>query len=185
MRRPNATPILALLVLAVLVAAPSAYAAPIDVIRDCSEDGSLDRHYSQGDLSGALRQIPSDLDEYTDCRSVIRSAQLAGAHKGTKSATKSAAGRVDTATPPSADEQQKLSHATDQSGSVRIGGEPLAPGAKGAHLATTGLGTDLPTSMLVLVIGLGLGMFAGAVLAIQRRWPNAWQGVRRGISRRR
>jgi hypothetical protein len=199
MRRPNATTtISALLLLVALLAAPAAHAAPIDVIRDCSEDGVLDRNYSQDDLTGALRQLPSDLDEYTDCRSVIRNAQLAGAHgKGDKGARKSAAGRVNAAAPPSADEEQKLSHAADAGGGkVRIGGEPLSPGARGAPLAATGLGTDLPTSMLLLLIALGVAMAAGAVFAIQRRWPHALQtagapfrrffdGVRRGISRRR
>ena len=197
MTRPNATIISALLVLVALLAAPSAHAAAIDVIRDCSEDGSLDRSYSQDDLSGALRQLPSDLDEYTDCRSVIRNAQLAGAHgKGNKGARASAAGRVNAASPPSPDEQQKLSHAAESGGSVKIGGKPLSPGAQGAPLAATGLGTDLPTSMLLLLIALGVLMVAGAALAIQRRWPHALQtagapfrrifdGVRRGISRRR
>ena len=36
-------------------------------------------HYSHGDLTKALDQLPSDLDEYTDCRAVIRSAQLGSA----------------------------------------------------------------------------------------------------------
>jgi hypothetical protein len=195
MRRLNATTISALLVLLALLAAPAAHASPIDVIRDCSEDGSLNHKYSQNDLSGALRQLPSDLDEYTDCRSVIRNAQLSGAHKG-KSASKSAAGRVNTGAPPSADEQKKLSRATDSRGSVKIGGKRLTPGAQGTPLAAAGLGGDLPTSMLLLLIGLGVAMAAAAVVAIQRRWPHAWQtagapfrriahGVRRGISRRR
>jgi hypothetical protein len=197
MRSPNATKITMMLALVAALAATPAHAAPIDVIRDCSEDGSLDGKYSQDELSGALRQLPSDLDEYTDCRSVIRGAQLSGARgKGSKKAKESTAGRVDAAAPPSADEQRRLDHAADSGGEVRIGGEQLAPGGRGAPVASSSLGTDLPTSLLVLLVTLGLAMLVGAALAVQRRWPDAWQtvgspfrrlyeGARNGISRRR
>ena len=54
---------------------PAASAAA--VIRDCSEDGVLDGNTPSREIEKALEQLPSDLDEYTDCRSVIRGAQLA------------------------------------------------------------------------------------------------------------
>ena len=63
-------------------AAVPAHASPTDVIRDCSQDGRLNRHYTEKELVGALRKLPSDVDEYTDCRGIIRRAQLAGANKG-------------------------------------------------------------------------------------------------------
>ena len=75
-------------VLAVMaVAALPAFSSPMSVIRDCSEDGVLNGKYSPSELDGALEQLPSDLDEYTDCRSVIRRAQLGSAgskHGGSK-----------------------------------------------------------------------------------------------------
>src|SRR5213083_579654 len=61
--------------------APGAFGSAGGVIRDCSEDGVLNGHYSHSDLTKALDQLPSDLDEYTDCRAVIRSAQLGSAGK--------------------------------------------------------------------------------------------------------
>jgi hypothetical protein len=176
-------------------------AAPVrassgDVIRDCSEDGVLNRHYSQKELSGALDNLPSDLDEYTDCRTVIRQAQLGGA--GGKSGHHE--GRVarlaDTKKPPSADERGKIEQATKSPHGVRIGGQTVHPGAAGATLAGTGLGTDLPPLMLAALIGLAAAMVSGATFAARRRWPAAWRtadasirrvgdGVRRGISRLR
>ena len=51
--------------------------SPGDVIRDCTLDGRLDRSYTQKELRQALAAIPSDVDEYTNCREVIRAAQLA------------------------------------------------------------------------------------------------------------
>jgi hypothetical protein len=191
------------MIMAVVFAVASASVAqgsPIDVIRDCSEDGSLNRHYSQHDLSGALGQLPSDLDEYTDCRSVIRAAQLSGA-RGKKGAGKGGiAARVNGAAPPSKQEQQQLAQATGSSGEVRIGGKPIEPGANASPLTTAGFGTDVPASVIVVLAILALVMLAGAGFALQRRWPAAWQtagatlgrplrrlreGVRRGISRRR
>jgi hypothetical protein len=183
-----------------LAAAASALASPIDVIRDCSEDGSLGRHYSQNDLSGALRQLPSDLDEYTDCRSVIRAAQLAGAGKPAASAKKSVAGLVNSASPPSASEQKQLAQATGSGGTIKVGGKPIEPGSSAGPLNTAGFGTDVPASVVVVLAILALAMLAGTGFAARRRWPAAARraggalgrplrrfrdGIRRGISRRR
>jgi len=197
MTRPIAKTVMTMVALvAALVATPAA-AAPIDVVRDCSEDGSLDRSYSQDELSGALRELPSDLDEYTDCRSVIRAAQLAGARgKQANGRRASKAAKVDAAAPPSPDEQRRLARAADSGAEVTIGDERLKPGAQGVELATAGLGTDLPAPMLLLLVSLGVGGLASCAIAAQRRWPRAWQaagspfrrlreGARRGISRRR
>jgi hypothetical protein len=181
-----------------LVAPLPAHASAGDVIRDCSEDGTLDRSYSQKELSGALDQLPSDLDEYTDCRTVIRRAQLAGAKGDHKNKEKGLLGRVNRSAPVNPDEQRHIDQASGSSGTVHIGGRPIKPGASGAPFATAGLGTDIPSYMLVALIGLGTAMLAGTVFAVRRRWPDAWRtagtsvgspirrlsdGVRRGITR--
>jgi hypothetical protein len=61
------------------VAAPAAVpataaASPEQIYEDC-QDGRLDRRYSDDDYRDALRDIPADLDEYTNCRELIRGAQ--------------------------------------------------------------------------------------------------------------
>src|SRR5436853_4369436 len=94
---------------ALSVAAPRAQASAAAVIRDCSEDGTLDGKYSQSDIQKALQQLPSDLDEYTDCRSVIRGALLSSAgRRHAKPATKGAASKVNTTAPPSAGEEARI-----------------------------------------------------------------------------
>ena len=117
--------------LVAMVGAAPALASPAGVIRDCSEDGALNGKYSQSELERALEQLPSDLDEYTDCRSVIRRAQL-GSAAGKRQASRkpSAAERVDTAAPPTGNEQQEIAKAAGSRGSVRIGGEGVRPGAQ-------------------------------------------------------
>src|SRR3954447_16618370 len=67
----------------VLLIPAAAYASGSAVIRDCTDDGRLQGHYSQRDLRDALNSIPSDVDEYTDCRDIIRRAAFsAGAGGG-------------------------------------------------------------------------------------------------------
>ena len=80
MRRLIVTSMLAL----ALVAPTAAHASGAAVIRDCTDDGRLEGHYTQRDLRDALASLPSDVDEYTDCRDVIRRAAFAagGSSKG-------------------------------------------------------------------------------------------------------
>src|SRR6185312_10103945 len=72
----------ALLVLVVLSAClPVAEAAASggDVIADCTKHGTLTKHYSQREYRQALASLPADVDEYGDCRNVIKDAQVAAA----------------------------------------------------------------------------------------------------------
>src|ERR671930_2224271 len=71
---------------AVLLAVPAvALASPQQVIRDCAQDGKLDQHYSLSDLKNAEKKLPTDVDEYTNCRDVINQAEVAGSgDKGSK-----------------------------------------------------------------------------------------------------
>jgi hypothetical protein len=75
-----------------LAAPAAALASPSAVINDCSSHGRLTKSYSQSDYAGALRNIPTDLDEYTDCRDVIRRAQLGAAGGGGSSGGGSGSG---------------------------------------------------------------------------------------------
>ena len=58
-------------VAAALVIAPVASASPDDVVRDCAADGVLNDPHADAEKRAALDRIPADLDEYSDCRSVI------------------------------------------------------------------------------------------------------------------
>jgi hypothetical protein len=57
----------------------AAMASGRDVIRDCTDDEKFTKTYTQKEYRQALDQLSSDTDEYTNCRSVIRRAQLAAA----------------------------------------------------------------------------------------------------------
>jgi hypothetical protein len=153
----------------VLVATPALGSAK-DVIRDCSEDGVLNGHYSHAELAKALDKLPSDLDEYTDCRAVIRSAELRSANKG-----KGGPAGGDTS-PPSAQEQHAIDDAAS-GGPVKIGGKGIRPGAAGAPFKAAGFGTNLPPLVLAVLVALIGATIAGAILALQRRYPALVDGL--------
>src|SRR5688572_22506493 len=69
--------LLATAVALVLPAASSAQRGQ-DVIRDCAQDGDLDGNYSQEELDEAYENMPSDIDEYSNCRQVIEAARERG-----------------------------------------------------------------------------------------------------------
>ncbi len=68
--------VVALLVaLAAPAAVPAGASASADASFEDCQDGRLDKKHDAKDLREALSDMPVDLDEYTNCRELIRSAQ--------------------------------------------------------------------------------------------------------------
>jgi hypothetical protein len=82
MRR--ARPLILLLLLLVPSAVAHARGTSViqSLIQDCTDDEVLQGHYTQAELRSALASLSADADEYTNCRAVIRDAQLAGGSAG-------------------------------------------------------------------------------------------------------
>ena len=103
---------LACLVLGLIVAVPAANAASTtQILRDCADDGVLQGDYSPSELRKARQNIPTDTDEYTDCRDVLARAAAAGvavqgrrapAARAAPAAAAAATARPRTRTPPRA-----------------------------------------------------------------------------------
>ena len=68
----------AVLGLVALCLPQAAVASPAQVIRDCVDDGTLNRQYSNSGPAQGPDNLPSDLDEYSDCREVISAAISGG-----------------------------------------------------------------------------------------------------------
>src|SRR5215213_1065793 len=67
------------LLLGLVVFVPAAHAASTtQILRDCADDGVLQGTYSPSELRKARKNIPTDTDEYTDCRDVLARAGAAG-----------------------------------------------------------------------------------------------------------
>ena len=80
MRSLTLTRLTALLsALLIALAVPAiASASGDDVIRDCAQDGDLDRSTPTRSSRTPSENLPSDIDQYSDCRDVIRQAQAGG-----------------------------------------------------------------------------------------------------------
>jgi hypothetical protein len=109
----------AIMLLAMLALPASASASADQAVRDCVYDGKLDHHYSNAELRRARDHLPSDADEYSDCRDVIAAAIKGGSDR---SGGKSSPGLG--ATDPAA---EAAAQATDQSDLAAIAGSDKAP----------------------------------------------------------
>ena len=83
MRRVNA--VLLTLFLCLLAVPAVAGASGRSVVRDCTDNGRIDSRHSQSDYKSALSNLPSDVDEYTDCRQIIEQAKRRDARAGSNS----------------------------------------------------------------------------------------------------
>jgi hypothetical protein len=63
-----------LALLAALLIAPVARADETAIYKDCQDDSRLEGHYSVSQLRQAKADLPSDVDEYSDCRDVLSRA---------------------------------------------------------------------------------------------------------------
>jgi hypothetical protein len=165
--------------LSVLAAFCVPAAAQASALSDCTYDNDLDRHYSNSELQKALDNLPTDSDEYGNCREVLAGAIQSGSDKG--------GGRPSDTGPDgkplSADEQARRGKdnealaaiAGDTSGdprapSVRVGDERVEPGSDGLFdLASASNG--LPTPLLVALIALGALALTGVLVALRSRIP--------------
>jgi hypothetical protein len=176
-----------------LLLGPAAPAHAASLLDDC-QDGRIDGTYSQADFRRALRNIPSDFDQYTDCRRVIRRAQLAAAGGGSNAGGAdgggaagaggpggrsggAAGGGTSTEAPTSAlrpdplesatpDERRAFEQATTGGGRpVRVGQAAVRPGATGADAAAG----DIPGPLLALLALLAVaGLAYGAAVTRAR-----------------
>ena len=157
--------------LLVLVPAGTAHASGQQVIRDCTDDGRLEGHYSQKDLRSAQANLPSDVAEYTNCADVIRAAQLGSAGGGGGAAGGGGAGAtsgvtagdfggipnlgrspLDSATPA---ERAAVTAAATVRTPVVIDRTPITPGSviRRTGFASTVLPAPLIAALIVLLLG--------------------------------
>jgi hypothetical protein len=171
-----------------LLAFPApAGATPFQVIKDCNEDGQLDRKYSNEELTKALDNLPSDIDEYSDCRDVISAAITGGSDRGENRGAGSGGdgsggaggGSAAPITPEEqaarAQDQADLQALTtpdgrDETPAVEVGGEKVEPGSDGLFdLASES--NSIPGPLLAALIALGILALVGGVVALRGRVP--------------
>ena len=160
--------------LALLALPANAFASADQVIRDCARDGKLDHDYSNSELRKARNNLPSDLDEYSDCRDVIASAIKGGSDRGL-GAGSPGVGATDPAGEAAAQakDQNELAAIATGKGekpSVDVGGTKLEPDSSG-YFNVGGAANEVPLPLLLALILLSLFALASALGAVRDRVP--------------
>jgi hypothetical protein len=164
-------------VLGCLLLPAAAWASGDAVIKDCTDDGVIQGHYSQQDYKNALNNLPTDVDEYTDCRDVIKRAQLGGTGGSGGPGGAGGSGITGGGTPAGGDPlanatpAERAALANAQAGGanapVSIGGKLVQPG----KLGFGGLGspTTLPSSLIAVLVALGIAALAAGATYVRNR----------------
>ena len=165
--------------LCALVLPAAAQASPSAIIRDCRQDGDLDYKYSNRDLRKAEDNLPTDVDEYTDCREVIAGAVTSGSDRGGgnrgggdndagAASAGSGGGSAHNSTPDSAALDKVTGH--HKRPRLLVGGRSVEPGDSGLF-NVAGSSTGLPLPLLLALIAVLLLAVVGALVALRRRIP--------------
>ena len=169
---------LALIAVLLLGLPAAAHASGSDVIRDCADDGKLDKQYSQKELQSAERNLPSDIDEYTDCRSVIRAALHGGSGStggpGPANAIVTPSGAM-AASQADVDALTAVQTSSDKGKRhpISVGGETITPGNAGLAGPLGGLAgsNGMPTSLVAAIAALLALAVVSAYLAAREKFP--------------
>ena len=168
----------ALLAVLLLGAPAAAQASGNDVIRDCAQDGQLNKHYSQKDLQSAYNNLPSDIDEYTDCRQVIRAA-MGGGNGNTGGAPPNGIMTPSGAIAGSPQDVQALNQITAKAAkrghapTIAIAGQRIEPGNAGLGGVLGGLAgsNGMPPSLIAAIAALAILAVVTAYLGAREKLP--------------
>jgi len=167
---------LACLVLGLIVAVPAANAASTtQILRDCADDGVLQGDYSPAELRKARQNIPTDTDEYTDCRDVLARAAAAGvSSKGGGSGpggSGGSGGGADGQPPANPDTPEGRAIVGGAGGKpppgpMNIGNRHVVPGR--ASLSADGVRNELPAGLVAALVLLGAGALSTLLPPVRR-----------------
>jgi hypothetical protein len=120
--------------------------------------------FTQNAYREALKHMPTEVSEYTDCPNQIRKAELAEAGGGAGAPASGPSPNVALPLSPAEQQAVKIAHSNGLA-PVRVGNEPIRPGVVHANIASAV--NKLPSSLLavlgVLVVG-ALALALGGVL---------------------
>ena len=163
--------------LILLLAAPTASAGVREkILRECQE-GRITGDYTPAQLRDARKNIPTDIDEYSDCRDVLARAALTGRSGGggggggggqaAPGGVVPGGGGAPRLAPENGGEFKALSSARARSGPILVDGEHVVPGASG--LAADAARRGLPSSLLAVLVLLTLCALTAAFPVVRRR----------------
>lgn len=162
--------LLILLAGAFAFAPTAAWASGVDVIRDCTDNGAIDDAHGPQDYADALANLPSDVDEYTDCRQVISDARRnppQGQTDGVNPDGNSSSGGGGGGSGGGSGSDGGVRSASASGGPRRATGPPVIPPAR--TLAGHPAGRDIPVPLIVTGVLILLALAAWLIAAARRR----------------
>jgi len=182
--------LVALVVALVALLAPAAsMSGPIE---DCADDGQLQGKYSDQQKQQALKDLPSDLSEYSDCGEILNSPNPSspqssggGAGGGSGSGGGGTGGGGATTTEQTAPskpsgaelarlqrERAAIENLANGAGkpNLKLDGKAISPGDAGLYNLAAST-HEVPTPIKLALIAIALLAIAGLVLAARRRFP--------------
>jgi hypothetical protein len=154
--------------LALLSAAPARADVGEQIIQRCTHGQSL-AGFPPKAYGRALKELSADAEEYTDCASLIRQAQLAAASRGggPGAGATGAAGLAPTLATPS--EQRSLAGAARAGAQpLRLDGQVVHPGVVHANIASAF--STLPAPLLAILALMLAALLAAAGGAARERF---------------
>jgi hypothetical protein len=157
-------------------AAPALAGTREKILQEC-QDGRLSGDYTAKEIRDARNNIPTDIDQYSDCRDVLARALASragggggsgGGAGGGGAAGGGGGGSGPLLTPSSPADNTAIAKAqTSGSGPVKIGDSAISPGVAG--LASGAPRTGLPTGTIIVLALLGLAALAAGAPLVRGR----------------
>ncbi len=140
-------PLSVLLAAFLSIASPAAADVGQTIINRCTHGQSLSG-FTQQAYRQALQELPTEVEEYSDCANLIRRAQLAAAGGSSGAGTPGATGT--TPIPVTAAERSALNRAPKVAAApVQVGNQTIRPGVIHANVASAL--SSLPNSLLAVL----------------------------------
>jgi hypothetical protein len=157
-------------------AAPALAGTREKILQEC-QDGRLTGDYTAKEIRDARNNIPTDIDQYSDCRDVLARALASraggggggGAGGGGPAGGGGGGGGGGALLTPSspADNSAIAKAQASGAGPVKVGESAISPGVAG--LASGAPRTGLPTGTIIVLALLGLAAAASGAPLVRRR----------------
>jgi hypothetical protein len=173
-------------------------------IEDCADDGQLQGNYSDQQKQQALKDLPSDLSEYSDCGEILNTPNpsqggsgggggAAGGGTGSGGAGGGGATATKQSAVPSKPSKAELARRQREKAAIealangggkpnlKLDGKSISPGDAGLYNLAA-VTHEVPTTVKLSLIALALLAIAGIVLAARRRFPQFFDRISGSLS---
>lgn len=163
------------------------------ILRDCTDNGKIDHTYTKAQYDDALRHLPADVQEYTNCQQLIHDAAIASAGKsnnasippptGGGGSSGSGSGGGHSGSGGSGGHGGKGHSGPGGMGSQHSGLHPNDRGGNAVPASSSAGGSGgggLPTPLLIVLILVALAAIGGAGWLTRARWLPAGASERLG-----